>query len=112
MVVLGKHGEAVQHPHPQSVRIPTKFWCDSCSGVHNSLEEDFSTPDGRRSTLCISYLNCMCPSDRKLVSPMAPKVVSPLEDVIPLAEKGAVRAQNRLGIRYEFEFTAMIVSQR
>jgi len=35
--------------------------------------------------------------------------VSPLEDVIPYAEQGAVRAQNRLGIRYEFEFTAMIV---
>ena len=65
MVVLGKHGEAVQHPHPQSVRIPTKFWCDSCSGVHNSFEEDFSIPGGRRSTLCISYLNCMCPSDRR-----------------------------------------------
>ena len=26
MVVLGEHREAVQHQHPQSVRIPTKFF--------------------------------------------------------------------------------------
>ena len=49
---------------------------------------------------------------QKAGSPHGTQLVSPLEDVIPCAEQGSVRAQNRLGIRYEFEFTAMIVSQR
>ena len=49
---------------------------------------------------------------QKAGSPPWHPVVSPLEDVIPCAEQGTLRAQNRLGIRYEFEFTAMIVDQR